>query len=135
MIEFEYCKQQHSTMPFKKGESGNPKGRSRGVPNKNKQEFKIALNNMLEYAAPRMVGWLDKIAEDKIDKETGEVIREGNPEKALETISKFIEYIHPKLARSDVSNQFLDKDGNGANPPTTEVIFVDSKATETNSDT
>jgi hypothetical protein len=71
---------------FKKGEGGRPKG----IPNKTTIEFKHAVNNLLNYAAPKMVAWLEKIAET-------------DPARALDLMSKLAEYAHPKLARSEVA--------------------------------
>ena len=76
-------------MPFKKGQSGNPNGRQKGSKNKDKAEFKDALNNLLEYSAPQMVDWLNEV---------------DNPEKRFDILSKFAEYIHPKLARTETEN-------------------------------
>ena len=77
-------------MPFEKGKSGNPKGRSKGAVNKSTTEFKDALNRLLEDSAPKMTQWLEDIAQD-------------DPTKAFDILSKFAEYIHPKLSRSDVN--------------------------------
>ena len=65
-------------------------GRPKGSENKATTQFKQALNNLLEYSAPKMIGWLERVAQD-------------NPEKALDTVSKYIEYVYPKLARVDSS--------------------------------
>lgn len=74
-------------------------GRSKGTPNKTTQEFKEALNGLLEHSAPHLTQWLDRVAQD-------------DPAKALDTINKYIEYVYPKLARAE--HQTLDKDGNKA---------------------
>jgi hypothetical protein len=71
-------------------------GRTRGTPNKTTQEFKEALNGLLEHSAPHLTQWLDRVAQD-------------DPAKALDTINKYIEYVYPKLAREERQN--LDKDG------------------------
>lgn len=63
-------------------------GRTKGVPNKTTIEFKAALNALLEHAAPQMLEWLNRVAKE-------------SPEKALDTVGKLAEYIHPKLARSE----------------------------------
>lgn len=79
-------------MAFKKGQSGNPSGKKKGTTNKVTSEFKEQLNKLLEESAPRMVGWLDEIAAE-------------NPEKAFDILSKFAEYIHPKLSRSELKHE------------------------------
>lgn len=65
-------------------------GRPKGIPNKATTEFKEKLNDLLEHAAPHMVKWLDDIAAD-------------DPVKAFDILSKFAEYVHPKLARTELS--------------------------------
>lgn len=72
-----------------KGEAKvNGSGRKKGTPNKITIEFKQALNNLLEFAAPQMVGWLEQIARE-------------DPNKAMDHVAKLAEYVHPKLARTD----------------------------------
>ena len=44
-----------------KGNKNNPKGRPKGIPNKDTRRFKVAINLMLESAADDMVGWLSEI--------------------------------------------------------------------------
>jgi len=66
--------------------SRNPKGRTPGIPNKSTIEFKEALTNLLNMAAPNMIDWLQQTA-DK------------DPSKALMLIGNLVEYAHPKLAR------------------------------------
>lgn len=65
-------------------------GRPPGLPNKATQEFRVALNNLLEHVAPKMVEWLEKVAEK-------------DPARALDLMSKLAEYIHPKLSRAEVT--------------------------------
>jgi hypothetical protein len=67
-------------------------GRPKGVPNKATAEFKEAVTRLLDYAAPEMVGWLSRVAEE-------------NPEKALDLTAKLAEYAAPKLARTEVTGE------------------------------
>lgn len=87
-------------MAFKKGQSGNPNGRKKGVGNKTTEEFKTKLNDLLEQSAPKMAKWLEEIAAE-------------SPEKAFDILSKFAEYVHPKLARTEVKQEtrLVDKEG------------------------
>jgi len=84
-------------MAPKKGTVCNPNGRPKGAPNKATTEFRTHLNKLLEESAPQMRKWLDIIAAE-------------DPAKAFDILSKFAEYIHPKLSRQDT--RFTDEDGN-----------------------
>jgi len=72
----------------------NPNGRTKGVPNKATTEFKQGLNNLFEYATPHMVTWLEQI---------------DSPERRFEVLSKFADYLYPKLARTDINHGGQDK--------------------------
>jgi hypothetical protein len=95
-----------------KGKTNNPKGRPKGIPNKATQEFKAALNDLLEKSAPQMAKWLDDIAAE-------------DPMKAFQVLKDFAEYIHPKLARTEIQN--LDKDGEPADAKTQIDITVSAE--------
>jgi len=104
-------------MAFQKGQSGNPKGRAKGQENYTTKEFKEQLNNLLEWSAPKMRNWLEQIAED-------------SPEKAFDILSKFAEYIYPKLARTDIQN--LDEHGKPSGTKVTiEMVNAGNKDTNT----
>lgn len=79
-------------MAPKKGTVTNPNGRPKGIPNKATSEFKEHLNRLLEESAPQMQEWLKQIAAE-------------SPEKAFDILSKFAEYIHPKLSRSELKHE------------------------------
>jgi hypothetical protein len=76
-------------MAAPKGSVHNPKGRPAGKPNKATVEFRQAVTNLLNYAAPEMIGWLQQVAET-------------SPDKALDHVSKLAEYANPKLARQEL---------------------------------
>lgn len=88
-------------MSLKGKKSNNPNGRPKGKPNKRTAEFKEAINNLLQYAAPQMVEWLSQIED---------------PSKRLDTIGKLAEFAYPKLARTELAS---DKD----NPITINVNY------------
>lgn len=90
-------------MGFEKGQSGNPTGRKKGSVNRTTAEFKERLNDLLEFAAPKMVSWLEEI---------------DDPFKRFEILSKFAEYVHPKLAR----NELTGEDGKDLNFTITKVV-------------
>jgi hypothetical protein len=82
-----------------KGNKNNPKGRPKGIPNKDTRRFKVAINLMLESAADDMVGWLSEI---------------DDPVKRFAVLKDFTEYLYPKLARVEQNSttRHVDKDGN-----------------------
>jgi hypothetical protein len=72
-----------------KGKTNNPNGRPAGIPNKATTEFKEALTKLMDTAAPDLVKWLGEI---------------DDPFKRFEVLSKFAEFIHPKLGRTELAN-------------------------------
>jgi hypothetical protein len=77
-------------MVFKKGEVSNPKGRAKGGNNPDTRRFKIALCKLFEQNADNLSQWLASIADE-------------SPEKALDILHKFSEFVYPKLGRTIVS--------------------------------
>lgn len=78
------------TGKWQKGQSGNPNGRGKGVPTKKTARFKDALNELLESQADEMVKWLAEIED---------------PKDRFNVLKDFAEYIHPKLARSEIKHE------------------------------
>lgn len=64
-------------------------GRPKGCENKATKDFKQAVVNLLEHASPKIIRWLERVAED-------------DPKGALEIIGKLGEFAFPKLSRSEV---------------------------------
>jgi len=73
-----------------KGKTNNPHGRPAGKPNKATIEFKEALNKLMDHAAPELVKWLGEIED---------------PFKRFEVLSKFAEFIYPKLGRTELTGK------------------------------
>ena len=74
---------------FKPGESGNPGGRPKGVPNRQTKEIREAYQRLTENNLDNMTTWLSQVAGD-------------DPAKALDIMLRLSEYIIPKLARQEV---------------------------------
>jgi len=77
-------------MPFKEGQSGNPKGRTKGKPNKTTAEIREAYQKLVEDNLTNMTEWLTQVAAE-------------NPERAMDLMLKLSEYMIPKLARQEVT--------------------------------
>lgn len=100
-------------MGLKKGMTNNPNGRPAGVPNKNTGRIREAVAELMEIAAPKLTGWLDKI-----EQEHGAL-------EAFKRVEALLEYTMPKLQRGEVQN--LDANGNPADPlQRIEVHFIKS---------
>lgn len=89
-------------MPFKKGQSGNPKGRRKGSVNKTTEEIRLAFQALIESSLPDIQKWLQQVAKD-------------NPEKALSIVERYSDFILPKLQRTELSG--------GGDKPLTKVVF------------
>lgn len=79
-------------MPFEKGKSGNPKGRAKGVGNKNTEKVREAISRFADDTVEDFTKWIKDIAVD--DKKS-----------AAELFLKAIEYHIPKLARTEHTGQ------------------------------
>lgn len=83
-------------MAFRKGMSGNPGGRKKGVPNKTTSEIKEIIT--------RIVGNQLEHIEKDLDK-----IRKSDPAEAMRLSQKFIEYVLPKQTRMDLIGEINHK--------------------------
>ena len=77
---------------FAPGKSGNPSGRPPGIVDKRVSTAREAIARFVDDNAPRLLEWLDRIAED-------------NPKAAFEAYMSVVEYHIPKLARSEIENK------------------------------
>jgi len=84
-------------MRYKKGQSGNPKGKPKGAENKIKKDIKQAYQMLIEKNLDNLTLWLDSIAQKE-------------PEKAFKLIIELSEYVLPKHARieANVKDERLD---------------------------
>jgi hypothetical protein len=79
-------------MAFKKGESGNPKGRTKGAPNKSTAEIKEIIT--------RVVGNQLELLESDLTK-----IRKQSPARAAEIYMKMVDYVLPKQTKIDIEGE------------------------------
>lgn len=75
-----------------KGNTNNPAGRKKGVPNKSTAAIKEAYQKLIEDNLDNLTKWLNTIAEK-------------DPEKAIRILSDLSEYVIPKLARTDLRSE------------------------------
>ena len=83
-------------MAFKKGVSGNPNGRKKGVPNKSTAEIKEIIT--------RIVGNQLEHIEKDLDR-----IRKNDPAEAMRLSSKFIDYVLPKQTKMEIEGELTHK--------------------------
>jgi len=99
---------------YKPGQSGNPIGRPKGLPNKATASAREAIAVFVDGNAGRLQGWLDKIA-DGVPRRDAQGIhmvdQQGNtiwdippnPEKAFTLFQSVVEYHVPKLGRQELT--------------------------------
>ena len=75
---------------FKPGESGNPNGRKKGVPNKDTQEVKDAYLALIQGNLPQLQAWLDRVAE-------------RDPGRAIDLLLKLSPFVIPKKQEMDLN--------------------------------
>lgn len=85
-------------MGFKKGQSGNPKGRTAGTPNRATADVREAIARLLQSNVEEYQTWLSQVAQGIPAHEV-----KPDPAKALDIVSRLAEYHIPKLSRSEVS--------------------------------
>lgn len=95
-------KRQTNRGSIKKGEVRNPRGRGKGTPNKTTKEIREAVKQLVENTLPDLKKWLYKVAED-------------DPYKALQIVERYMDYVVPKLQRTEISG--------GDDTPLKKVIF------------
>lgn len=72
-----------------KGVTNNPSGRPKGSENKVTTELRTTIKNFVELNSTRLQGWLDTI-----EQENGAL-------EAFKRIEAVLEYVQPKLARTE----------------------------------
>jgi hypothetical protein len=92
-------------MAPKKGQTNNPNGRKKGVPNKSTAQAREAIANFVDKNTGRLERLLDKIeaGTPKLDGD-GEFVGysvDPDPKGAFDAITKVMEYHLPKLARTE----------------------------------
>ena len=101
-------------MPFKKGESGNPKGRKEGSENKvttaARELFLLTIEEQVEYIPKAFTDVRDGLRNDKDD----DWIINPNPDRYLDLLSKYIQYFVPKKTENSdtVKHEFPTIDMN-----------------------
>jgi hypothetical protein len=103
-----------------KGQTNNPSGRPKGIPNKATTDSRAAIAMFVDNNTHRLQEWLDDIAKG-VKNEANEYIVKPDPVAAFKMVSDILEYHVPKLSRAEV--QPLGKDGKPADNKIT-IEFV-----------
>ncbi len=90
------------------------KGRVAGVPNKVTSEAREAYRNLVEWAAPKMRGWLEKTAEgvklrDADGNETNKYVVFPDPGRALDLVAKLSDFVLPRLGRIEHAGEVIHR--------------------------
>ena len=75
-----------NTMPFKKGQSGNPNGRPKGSPNTDTSLVKEVYIQIINSNLENVNDWIEEVGRT-------------NPLQAIKLILKMSDYVLPKLSR------------------------------------
>ena len=79
-------------MAYPKGRPNPNAGRPKGSLDKVTIEFKAAVTNLINFATPQLIGWLQDVAAE-------------DPNKALDHVYRFAQFGYPLLARVENENK------------------------------
>ena len=81
--------------------------RTKGSLNRSTEQVRRAVSELLEMSAPKMINWLDQVANGVPGKDSAGNVEgwfvKPDPGKAVDLVLKAAEYHIPKLARTEVS--------------------------------
>lgn len=81
---------------FQKGQSGNPNGRKKGVPNKTTQQIKEMITSLVGNQMEKWPGVIDKMMKD-------------DPAEAMKITGRLIDYVLPKQTKIDLEGELKHK--------------------------
>jgi hypothetical protein len=79
-----------------KGNTNNPNGRPKGSVNRVTGDTREVFRNLVEENANRFQGWIDEVAK-------------RDPEKALNLVINIAEFVLPKLSRTEIKAEVINK--------------------------